>query len=200
MQFKNKYFLLRHGQTIYQKNGVRVNYQTDADSVLSITEDGKEMIKASAEKLKKDLAERAENIDIIFSSPALRTKQSTEIAAKILNVKKIIYDGRLVDIRMGEFMGKTYKEYEDFFSEKSERFTKRPAGGEDWNDIILRLKSFLNDVEKEYYGKNILIVSHADPLWLLAGLLKGFTKDEQFMATRKSGDNLYPDVGELIKV
>ncbi len=194
MKLNNKYFLLRHGQTIYQKNSVRINYPADADSTLSITEEGKEMIKNAAENLKK------EKISIIFASPALRTKQSSEIAAKILGIKKINYDKRLLDIKMGEFVGKTYEEYENFFSEKSERFTKRPKGGENWNDILVRLKSFLSDIEKEYQNKNILVISHADPLWLMAGLLKGLNKNEQFLATRKSGLNLYPNVGELIKI
>ena len=193
MEFKNKYFLLRHGQTIYQKNGTRINYSADADIALSITEEGEEMIKIAADSLKK------EKINIIFASPALRTKQSAEIAAKILGIKKINYDERLLDIKMGEFCGKTYEEYEKFFFEKNERFTKRPKGGENWNDILARLKPFLNEVEKKYKGEIILIVSHADPLWLLAGLLKGFDKNEQFLATRKSGFNLYPNVGELIK-
>jgi len=172
MKFDNKYFLLRHGQTIYQKNGIRINYPADADSTLSITEEGQEMIKTAVESLKK------ENISMIIASPALRTK---------------------LDIRMGEFSGKTYEEYENFFSEKMERFEKRPKGGENWNDILVRLKSFLNDVEKKNKGETILVIGHADPLWLFAGLLKGFDKNEQFLETRKSGLNLYPNVGELIK-
>ena len=136
---------------------------------------------------------------MIIASPALRTKQSAEIAAKILGIKKINYDERLLDIRMGEFSGKTYEEYENLFSEKMERFEKRPKGGENWNDILVRLKSFLNDVEKKNKGETILVIGHADPLWLFAGLLKGFDKNEQFLETRKSGLNLYPNVGELIK-
>lgn len=194
MKLNNKYFLLRHGQTIYQKNRTRVNYLADADFKLSITEEGEEMIKTAAESLKE------EKISLIFASPFLRTKQSAEIAAQILGIEKINYDDRLVDIKMGGFAGKTYKEYEDFFSEKSERFEKKPEGGESWNDIILRLKSFLNDIENDYEKKTILVISHADPLWLLAGLLRGFEKEEQFLASRKTENNLYPEVGELIKI
>ena len=194
MELNNNYFLLRHGQTIYQKNGIKVNYPAGSDPTLSITPEGEEMIKKVAEDLK------SENISMIFSSPALRTKQSSEIAGKILAVKEINYDSRLVDINMGVFAGKTHKEYEDFFSSKMERFEKKPEGGENWTDILARLRSFFDDVEKKYKGETILIVSHADPLWLLAGLIKGFKTNEEFFSTRKSGDNLYPDVGELIRI
>jgi broad specificity phosphatase PhoE len=192
MKLKNKYFLLRHGQTVYQRDGIRVNYPEGSEHTLEITPEGREMIKKSAEKLKP------ENIDLIFASPFLRTKQSSEIAANILGVKEINYDKRLVDIDMGVFVGKTYEEYENFFTEKKERFTKKPEGSETWNEIIDRLKSFLTEVEQKHENKNILVVSHADPVWLLAGVLRGFTKEDEFLATRKTKNNLYPDVGELI--
>lgn len=192
MELENKYFLLRHGQTIYQKNGLRVNYPEGSDYSLEITDEGKEMMKKSSEELK------SKDIDLIFASPFLRTKQSAEIASKILGVGEINYDKRLVDIPMGVFAGKTYIEYENFFSEKKERFTKKPEGSETWNEIIIRLKSFLTEVEAKYIGKNILIISHGDPVWLLAGIIKGFTKEEEFLETRKTKNNLYPNIGELI--
>jgi broad specificity phosphatase PhoE len=192
MKLKNKYFLLRHGQTVYQRYGIRVNYPEGSDHTLGITPEGREMIKKSAEQLKP------ENIDLIFASPFLRTKQSAEIAGEIFGIKEINYDKRLVDIDMGVFAGKTYEEYEKFFVEKRERFIKKPEGSETWNEIIDRLKSFLAEVEQKHKNKNILVVSHADPIWLLAGVIRGFTKEDEFLETRKTKNNLYPDVGELI--
>lgn len=190
---KNKYFLLRHGQTVYQRDGKKINYPEGSEYSLEITDEGRQMIKRSAENLK------TESIDLIFASPFLRTRQSAEIASKILGIKEINYDERLVDIHMGSFAGKTYEEYEKFFAEKKERFTKKPEGAENWNEILERLRSFLSEIEEKYKNKNILIVSHADPIWLLAGLLRGFEKDEEFLATRKTKDNLYPNVGDLIR-
>jgi len=194
MNWNNKYFLLRHGQTIYQRDGIRINYPKGSDYSLEITEEGREMIKKSAEELK------AKEIDLIFASPFLRTKQSSKIAAGILGIREINYDKRLVDIGMGVLAGKPYDDYENFFKGKKERFTKKPEGSETWNEILERLKSFLAEVEKKYKNKNILIISHADPVWLFAGLLRDFTKDEEFLATRKTKDNLYPNVGQIIYV
>lgn len=194
MELNNKYFLLRHGQTIYQKQNRRMNYPSGSDYTLEITEEGQEMIKSAAEKLK------SEKIDLIFSSPFLRTKQSAEIASSILGIKEINYDERLVDINMGDFAGRTYEEYEKFFAMKKERFIRNPEGGENWNDILKRLSSFLGEIEKKYKNRSILIISHADPVWLFAGLLRGFEAEEQFLATRKTKDNLYPKVGQIIYV
>ena len=194
MKMNNKYFLLRHGQTIYQRDGKRINYPEGSEYSLEITEEGREMIKKAADELKD------KNIDLIFSSPFLRTKQSAEIAASILGIKEINYDERLVDIDMGILAGKTYEEYEKFFTKKKDRFVEKPEGAESWNEILKRLRSFLNDVEVEQKNKNILIISHADPIWLFAGLLLGFRKEEEFLATRKTKNNLYPNVGQIIYV
>lgn len=201
MNWNNKYFLLRHGQTIYQKNGKLVSYDADNAQKLEITEEGRVMIKRVAEGLKN------ENINLIIASPFLRTRQSAEIASEVLGNKEINYDERLVDINIGTLHGKTFKEYESFFNNKEERFTKRPLNGESWNDVIERGKKFLNEMEKKYSGKNILIVSHADPIWIMANILLGSEKSEDFLATRgplhgepiiKVKNNLLPNVGELI--
>ncbi|MFH1967994.1 MAG: histidine phosphatase family protein [bacterium] len=194
MTLKNNYFLLRHGQTIYQKENRKINYPADADYSLTITEEGKEMIKKVAEQLK------SEKIDLIFASPFLRTKQSAEIVSDILGIENINYDERIIDIKMGEFANRSHEEYANFFANEEERFTKRPRGGENWNDIIARTKTFLNDTEKQHKDKNILIISHGDPIWLMAGILKGFEEPEQFLASKKTENNLYPKVGELIKI
>jgi broad specificity phosphatase PhoE len=59
-----------------------------------------------------------------------------------------------------------------------------------------RLLDFLDDVEKKYKGKNILIISHGDPLWFLAGIIRGLKTDEEFLSQKHV--SLYPDVGQLI--
>jgi isoleucyl-tRNA synthetase len=191
METKNKYFLLRHGQTIYQKENRDLIYLDTENFSLEITEDGKKMI----EKQVKILEEK--NIDLIFSSPYLRTKQSAQIASKILG-KEIIFDERLVDIKMGEFEGKPTSVYDDFFISKKLGFTQHQKDGENWADVLKRMKEFFNDVEDKYQNKNILIVSHGEPLWLLAGFLKGFKTLDEFLSTRKTKNNLYPEVGDLI--
>jgi broad specificity phosphatase PhoE len=63
------------------------------------------------------------------------------------------------------------------------------------------MNSFLNDVEQKYKNKNILIVSHGEPLWLLAAYLKASRTADEFLATRKvKENNLYPDTGDLIEL
>lgn len=196
MNLNNNYYLLRHGQTIYQKEGREMNYEPDSPQKLEITEEGKEMVRVSAEKLID------KKIDIIFASPYLRTKQSAEIVADILNFdkEKIIYEERLVDINLGEFMGKSMNESHAFYLGDKIAFDNKPKGGESWDDILDRVKLFLDEVNEKYKDKNILIISHADPIWLMLGYLREYKNEEQYLQARKDKENSYPKVAQLIKL
>lgn len=186
---KNNYFLLRHGQTIYQTEKTDILYPSPENPPISLTEEGKKQIEKVAEVLKD------KKIDLIFASTFFRTKQTAEIVSKELGIE-VIFDKRLIDLNLGKFHGGPEKDYQDFFLNRSEKFTKRPPGGENWNDVKERLIDFLEDIEGKYENKNILIVGHGDPLWLLAGLIKGLEKNEDFLEEKYKG--IYPDVGELI--
>lgn len=191
MRLKNHYFLLRHGQTVYQTEKSDVLYPNPENPPVELTDEGKRQIESAAKELKNN------GINLIFSSPFFRTQQTAEIVAKELGLE-INFDARLRDLNIGKFHGGPKEDYKNFFLEKRERFFKRPPGGENWRDVIKRLISFLNEVETKYQGNNILIISHGDPLWLLAGTLKGIKKEEEFLDIRKS--SFYPGVGQLTKI
>ena len=73
MKIKNKYFLLRHGETIYQTEKKHLLYPSPEKPPIPLTKNGKRMIAGAAEWLKD------KDIDLIFASPFFRTKQSAKI-------------------------------------------------------------------------------------------------------------------------
>jgi isoleucyl-tRNA synthetase len=191
---KNRYFLLRHGESELQvKFKNRIQIWEKSLKEYPLTEKGRKQIKKLIKKLKK------ERIDLIFSSDFLRTKQTAQIIAKALSVK-IIFDERLRDINYGEFCGRLKKEYFEKFPDTLEKFkrnSKRPKGGENWFDVKKRMLNFIEDLEREYQGKNILIVSHGDPLWILEGILEGKENEDILKERVKKG---VIKIGELRKV
>jgi len=140
------------------------------------------------------------NVNLIFSSPYLRTKQTAEITAKILGIENIIFDERLIDINLGIFMGESTEKSTKFYLGEKPSFDNRPENGESWNDILSRVKSFLDEVEKKYDNKNILIVSHADPIWLMVGYLREYKNESIFLEARKDRKNSYPKLAQIIYV
>ena len=188
---KNKYILLRHGETRYQAKKLDALYTKDENPGLSITENGKEKIKIVAKELKN------KGIDLIYSSDYFRTKQTSKIIAEELGLD-IKFDSRLIDTNFGIFHGKTGEEYRKFFPDRKERFSKRSPKGENWRDVRERVVAVITEIEKEHSNKTILIVSHADPVWLLAGYLKGLSEGE--ILEKRSPEGLWPDVGQYFEI
>jgi len=186
----NKYILLRHGETKYQAKKLDILYTKDENPDISITENGKKKIKIVAKELKN------KGIDLIYSSDYFRTKQTSKIVAEELGLD-VKFDSRFIDTNFGVFHGKTGEEYRKFFSNKKERFFKRPAQGENWRDVRERVVAVITEIEKEYNAKTILIISHADLVWLLAGYLKGLSEDELLEQRHIGG--FWPDVGQYIE-
>jgi len=188
----NKYLLLRHGQTIYQTEKKDILYPFPEEPPVDLTEKGESQIREAAGKLKE------EKIDLIFTSDFFRTRKTAMMVVRECGLpeNRIILDRRLRDLKTGYFQSGRKEDYQKFFSSADEKFEKRPPAGENWNDIISRVADFLNEVEKKYKNKNILVVSHGDPLWFLAMIIRGFKAREEFLSEK--GRSFYQDVGQLI--
>jgi broad specificity phosphatase PhoE len=132
---------------------------------------------------------------LIYSSDLYRAKQTANIVAKELGLK-VYYDKRLRDMIFGIFAGRPGSDYRKRFLSKMQRFTRRIGGAESWRDVKKRIAGFIKEVDKKHKNKTILIVSHADPLWLLAGYIKGLTEKE--LLDKRDFDKLLPYVGQVI--
>ena len=155
----NNYFILRHGHTDYTVNLTDIIYPTSTHFELGVTDEGKEDIKKLIPSVKE------KKINLIFASDYLRAQITAKIIAEALDIK-IISDKRLRDVNLGIYEGgKKQKYYADINPKKM--FEEGPEGGESWIDCINRVESLIKDIEKQYQNKNILIVGHGDPLWLL---------------------------------
>ena len=82
--------------------------------------------------------------------------------------------------------GRPKKEFEKKFLEYPQKlFEKAPEGGESWLEVKKRMLDFLEELERKYERKNILIVSHGDPLWMLWGAMEGWEKEDYFKKGKK---------------
>lgn len=186
---RNKYILLRHGETKYQAEDLPIFYPFPENPPIGLTTKGKKMIKDAVLEIKKE-----NDIDIIYASPFYRTTQSANIASDILRVKPK-YDKRLIDINFGIYHGKPFNELWNKISER-ELFYKKPEKGETRRNVKKRVLSFFKEIDKKHKDKTILIISHADPIWLLVSHLKGLTEEQ----TIKHKKDYHPKVGTFVKL
>jgi len=190
MKLRNRYFLLRHGKTIYQTKKRTKIYPWPDVPPIKITKQSEKEIRRVARSLKK------EEIDYIYCSDIFRAKQTAEIVAQELGLK-IKLDKRLRDLNIGIYQGGNKKDFfRDFpVSDPKKRFDGRPQNGESWKDLKKRIKEFIADTEKRHHKKNILLVSHGDPLEILMGIVRNMRDKEisREIVTRK----LHISPGEL---
>jgi broad specificity phosphatase PhoE len=190
MKINNKYIFLRHGQTSHQADPKKriLNYPKNQNR-LFLSAMGKKQIFRAAKILEK------KKINIIYCSPLPRTRQSCGIISKIIKVP-VFFDKRLMDINMGIFHGRSQLESRNYFISEKPRFKKRSPQGESWNDVIKRAGDFLKDVEGRNGGKTILVISHADPIWFLAGIVAGCKTENDFLKVK---GRFFPETGQIVK-
>ena len=164
MKIKNSYYIMRHGQAVSNVKNITSNWPEKFYNPL--TKKGSAKIKKNAKAFKKG------DLDMIFCSPLLRTKQTAEIVAKKLKLK-VKVDKRLRELDFGIFNGKPAKELMGSFKSIQERIKKAPIKGESYTDLLKRIWEFFATIEKKNKNKRILIVSHQAPLLLLLGKIKG---------------------------
>ena len=169
---ENQFFILRHGESEHNLKGIIAAGPERGKNISKLTPKGKKQIEKVTEKLKNQLGKG--KLDYIFTSPYFRTKETAKIVAKATKAK-IIVDKRLAELNCGIFNWQPIKEYKKFFTNSLEQFTKTPPGGENLNNVKGRMFESVLDINSKYQDKNILIVSHGDPLWVLDGALNGLT-------------------------
>jgi isoleucyl-tRNA synthetase len=162
---KNNYWVIRHGEA---ENNI-FNIINSHGGKFHLTPLGKNEVAASVKKLKAALAKEHKKIDLVISSDVLRTHETAEIAAAELTGGRIVSDKRIQEVHLGpELDGYHDEKYREMFPTYEARFERRPPKGESLRDLRSRLWEFLCDCELKYGGKNILLVSHEYPIWMLS--------------------------------
>lgn len=190
MNFRNKFYLLRHGQTDHQDQKKGLIYPADCVNNIPLSLEGISEVRKTARQIKK--------IDLIYSSDFLRTRQTAEIVKEETHYDKpIIFDSRLRDVNLGIWHGKKKKDFYEKFPIDAASFSRRPQEGESPADVEKRMFNFLFDVDSENEDKKILIISHRDPLWLLLGKIRDIDKEEMLKIKK---DKSKIKTAELIKL
>ncbi len=179
----NTYLVMRHGNAESNATGI-ISSKVEGNSAYGLTAKGRAEALAAGGKLK------GETVDIIITSPFVRTKETAEIVAASIgfDTQKIIVDERIKEIDTGVFNGRPIDEYRRNFGSLHEKFEKRPEGGENLLDVKRRVMALLEELETRYAGKTILLVTHEYPSWMLVAGAQGMNID-QAVAIKEGKDD-----------
>jgi isoleucyl-tRNA synthetase len=198
---QNNYWVMRHGEA---ESNI-FNIINSKGGAFHLTPRGKKQVIAAIKKLKTALTKEHESIDIIIASDVMRTKETEDIAKEIFADKKVLTDMRLEEIHLGPTLdGYRDERYRERFPTYESRFEKHPEGGESLRDVRRRVWEFLEDCEKKYKDKNILIISHEYPVWMLCQTAEGWSEKraiaEKEKRDKEKNGGVFFDFAEVQKL
>ena len=166
-------WIVRHGQSAgnvardaAEAQGLSVIDIAFRDIDTPLSDLGDEQSKALGEWFSRiDPAERPE---VVLSSPYVRARQTAQHVLDRLGETAPVLrlDERLREKEFGILDRLTHRGIVEKHPELAEqrahvgKFYFRPPGGESWCDVILRLRSLLEMVTREYAGRRVLVVAH----------------------------------------
>ena len=164
--------VIRHGESLgnaaaaqaYADDAEVIEIDTrDADVELSAT--GVEQAQALARGLKPLLADDVPTT--VWSSTYVRAQQTAQVSLGGAGVElPVLLDERLRDRELGVLDLLTWKGVVNRFPGEAERrrwlgkFYHRPPGGESWADVVLRVRSFLRDLDDLPDGTRVVVFCH----------------------------------------
>lgn len=184
---QNNYWVMRHGEA---ESNIFDILDSGQRKFLHLTPRGEKQVKAAILKFKKELDARGEKIDIMIASDIVRTHETEDIDATVLTGEKVSLDKHLEEIHLGPTLtGYRDEQYAYAYPTYEVRFEKRPEGGESLRDLRARMWEFLQDCESKYKGKNILIVTHEYPAWMLFHAAEGWSEKRAILEKETNGDD-----------
>lgn len=146
-------YITRHGETEWN---IEKRMQGRMDSKLT----------SRGEADARLLAERLHDIEFtaLYTSPSGRAAETATIIKGSRTIQ-VIEDERLMEIQLGCWQGMTEDQIQELYREDYDHYRNSPAlykrvDGECFQDVKMRLVSFLTDLQASHDAGNLLIVSH----------------------------------------
>ena len=156
---KNRYYLMRHAESEPNLQGLIACDPEKSIDKNGLTVKGRRQAQDSVQLFKP----KASSKPIIISSDFLRAYETAQIAAKVF-VTDVQLDPRLRERNFGEFSGESVSNYEEVWAISDKDPDATPYGAESARSVLDRVTDVIRDCENRYVDKDIMLVSHGDPL------------------------------------
>lgn len=174
----NKIYVVRHGETDWNKNGI-----CQGKTNISLNENGIAQAKVLKDKINVNL------IDICYVSPLNRTIETAKIITN--NKLDLIIDDRIVERGFGTLEGKPFN-YDATAKSWDYELNYDEYDIEAIKEVLKRAKYFLDYLNKTYDNKNILIISHGAFIKALYFNIVGYNSKTDFLS-------FFPKNGEVLE-
>lgn len=158
---KNRYFLMRHGESEANVADLIVGDPTVGCSAYGLTPRGQQQAQDSAAH------SGLPGETLIFCSDFLRARQTAQIASRVLGCGQPVLEPRLRERFFGALEGTSASNYARVWSQDELDPEASHLGAEPAGQVAQRLGQHLSELEAGYQDQCILLVSHGDSLRFL---------------------------------
>lgn len=198
--FPTRLWLVRHGESAgnlalfeAEKKGAEVIEIQGRDVDVPLSQLGERQARAVGRWFARQTEQ--ERPSVIFSSPYARALQTAHYISDELpgTERACVVDERLREKEFGELNRFTKAGILVHFPEEARRraelgkFYYRPPGGESWCDVVLRLRTMLQDLKLSYAGERVLVVAHQVIVLCLRYVIEGL-REQQLLEIDRVGD------------
>jgi probable phosphoglycerate mutase len=185
--------LVRHGQSAGNvalesalENGLSLIDIEYRDVDVPLSKLGEDQARALGDWYKK--LPEGERPTLILTSPYVRAEETAHLIREAMGSEgsqiKITADERLREREFGIVDRLTKKGIIEKYPEQAElrsrikKFYYRAPGGESWCDVILRLRSVLDSLARDYTGERVMVVCHTVVIFCFRYLFEKLSEKE----------------------
>ena len=157
----NRYFLMRHGESLANLSNTIISSPQSGLSGFGLSPRGFEQAEQNA------LASGLPSSTVVLASDFLRTRQTAATVSQALDTAPPKLHSELRERGFGQLEQSTGDDYRKVWAEDEKDPYHTLFGVESAEALATRLMGLLESLENEFHDKDILLVSHGDPLRFL---------------------------------
>ncbi|WP_372806282.1 histidine phosphatase family protein [Pontiella sp.] len=165
---KNRYYAFRHGESLANVEGIIVSDPAVGTVKYGLSENGRHQVRESISS-----AGEFDSDALIVSSDFKRTAETAEIIREVLGAAPVVFDTRLRERFFGAWEGASHENYSLAWKKDAYDPDRVFNGAESTNSVRERMWAVVEAMEEAHSGRQIILVSHGDPLMLLNTAFEG---------------------------
>jgi broad specificity phosphatase PhoE len=165
---KNKYYAFRHGESRANVEGIIVSDPAIGTAKYGLSDEGRRQVEESAARLSAVVSDA-----VIVASDFRRTVETAEIVRMISEAVSVRLDPRMRERQFGQWEGACYTHYSDAWKMDAVDPDQEIDGVESATAVRRRMVDTVLSLEADFSDRDIVLVSHGDPLRLLQTAFEG---------------------------
>jgi glucosyl-3-phosphoglycerate phosphatase len=166
---KNRFYIMRHGQSLANLEGIIVSDPTRGIGDYGLSEAGRSQVERSVEA-----ATFLDESVRVLCSDFRRARETAEIVHRMLtSTQPLQIDPRLRERYFGRLDLGPDTAYSEVWRSDERNPDSEPFGAESANRVMARVTSLICECEENFSRSSILLVSHGDALQILQTAFAG---------------------------